>query len=232
MWTDLYYDEVMDGYNFVMNSIKYGIIAATATKGEGKIVFDYSHGQMSSSGTVMALDQGLRTALFLKGYETYWAMGGINSTILADAVAFIAGSIYGANNGYLQAEIDAIAAWFNYGRNFMWIGYDSDYTSPPDAGQFNNDNMTLILEAVGSHVYGEPAAIEDPVSSAGSGYRAIANVTSDDPFVADIVNDVTRVMMHGPTLLYGMNGTEAVALKQLTYPMSTQFSTMVQTPQL
>jgi hypothetical protein len=203
MWTDLYYGVVMDGYNFVKNTVKYGILAATAVRGEGKIVFDYSHGQMSTSSAVVSLDQGLRTALFLKGYTTYWAMGGINATILADAVAFIAGSIYGAGNGYLAAEITAISEWFNAGRKFMWIGYDSDYTSAPDAGQWNNDNMTLILEAVHSHVYAEPAAIEDPVSSAASGYRAIANETSGDAFVADMVKGVTKVMMHGPTLLLG-----------------------------
>ena len=95
----------------------------------------------------------------------------------------------------------------------MWIGYDSDYTSAPDAGQMNNDNMTLILEEVGSQVFGEPAAIEDPVSSCGSGYRAIANTTSDDAFVADLVVGVTQVMMHGPTLLYGVNGTGSFDLE-------------------
>ncbi|MHA1613427.1 MAG: hypothetical protein ACTSYJ_01170 [Candidatus Thorarchaeota archaeon] len=213
MFTDLYYNVTMDGNNFVKNTLKYGVFAATATQGEGKIVFDYSHGQKSSSGTVAALDAGLRTALFLKGYDTYWALGGINATILEDAVAFIAGSIYGAGNAYLAAEITAIGDWFNAGNKFMWIGYDSDYTSAPDQGQFNNDNMTLILEEVGSQVFGEPAAIEDPVSSCGSGYRAIANTTSDDAFVADLVVGVTQVMMHGPTLLYGVNGTGAFDLE-------------------
>lgn len=179
--------------------------AATTPTDMGKIVFDYSHGQESTSSAVVSLDAFLEANLTAMGYEVVWARGGINATILTGAVAFIAGSIYGAGNGYLAAEITAISEWFNAGRKFMWIGYDSDYTSAPDAGQWNNDNMTLILEAVRSHVYAEPAAIEDPVSSCASGYRAIANKTSGDAFVADMVEGVTKVMMHGPTLLLGSN---------------------------
>jgi hypothetical protein len=205
-----YYNVPLDGYNLVLNGIKYGILHATAAQGEGKIVFDYSHGQESTNGDVIAFDEGLRTALFLKGYETVWARGGINTTVLTDAVAFIAGSIYGAGNGYLAAEVTAIADWYNAGRKFMWIGYDSDYTSAPDAGQWNNNNMTLILDAVGSHIYGEPTAVEDPVSNAGAAYRPVANTTSTDPFVADIVNGVTAVLMHGPTCLYWADGNSTL----------------------
>ncbi len=183
----------------------------------GKIVFDYSHGQESSSGTVAALDAFLEANLTAMGFDVVWARGGINATILADAVAFVAGSIYGASNGYLAAEITAIEEWFNAGNKFMWIGYDSDFTSAPDQGQWNNDNMTLILDEVGSQVYGEPAAIEDPVSSCGSGYRVIANTTSDDAFVADLVVGVTQVMMHGPTLLYGVNTTGSFDLETNTF---------------
>ena len=202
-----FYNVPLDGYNLVLNCIKYGVLHATSAQGEGKIVFDYSHGQESTNSDVVSFDKGLRTSLFLKGYTTYWAKGGINATILSDAVAFIAGSIYGAGNGYLAAEVTAISDWFNAGRKFMWIGYDSDYTSAPDAGQWNNDNMTLLLDAVGSHIYGEPTAVEDPVSNAGAGYRPVANTTSTNPFVADIVAGVTAVLMHGPTCLYWANGT-------------------------
>jgi hypothetical protein len=202
-----YYNVPLDGYNLVLQGIKFGIIHATSAQGEGKIVFDYSHGQESSNSEVVHHDKGLRTSLFLKGYTTYWARGGINSTILADAVGFIAGSIYGAGNGYLAAEVTAISDWYNEGRKFMWIGYDSDYTSAPDAGQWNNDNMTLILDAIGSHIYGEPTAVEDPVSNAGAGYRPVANTTSDNAFVADIVEGVSAVLMHGPTCLYWANGS-------------------------
>jgi len=207
MYSSEYKNVTLDGYNLVLNAIEFGVLAALSDPGEGKIVFDYSHGQAPGYSGVQRLDGILRATLFLKGYTTYWAYGGINSTILADAVGFIAGAIYGAGNNYLAAEVTAIADWFNEGRKFMWIGYDSDYTSAPDAGQWNNDNMTMILEAVGSNIYGEPSAIEDPVSNCASAYRAVANTTSADAYVAAIGVGVSNVLLHGPTLIYSANGT-------------------------
>ncbi len=183
----------------------YASIPAAVSR--GTIVFDYSHGQETSYAPVVLLDSFLEGNLTEMGYDVVWARGGINTTILTGAVGFIAGSMYGATNGYLAAEVTAIADWFNAGNKFMWIGYDSDYTSLPDASQLNNDNMTLILEAVGSHVYGEPTAVEDPVSNAGgSAYRVIANTTTDNPDLQAFVEGVSAVLMHGPTLLYGTDG--------------------------
>jgi hypothetical protein len=108
--------------------------ATPAATSLGKIVFDYSHGQESGSGTVQALDAMLEANLTAMGFDVVWARGGINATILTGAVGFVAGSIYGASNGYLAAEVTAIANWYNAGNKFMWIGYDSDYTSAPDSG--------------------------------------------------------------------------------------------------
>ncbi|MHA1494203.1 MAG: hypothetical protein ACTSRQ_09305 [Candidatus Thorarchaeota archaeon] len=160
MYSSEYKNVTLDGYNLVLNCIEFGILAALEDTGPGgKIVFDYSHGQAPTDSGVQRLDGILKATLFLKGYTTYWAYGGINSTILADAVGFIAGAIYGAGNGYLAAEVTAIGDWFNEGRKFMWIGYDSDYTKAPDAGQWNNDNMTMLLEAVGSHIYGSDPSL-------------------------------------------------------------------------
>jgi hypothetical protein len=205
MNTDVYYGVVMTGYRLVYQAIHYGVMHATNTQNHETIVFDYTHGQYS--GTVKYLDLRLRTELFLLGYTTIWALGGINSTILADADGFIAGSIYGAANGYLTAEISAIGDWYNTGGKFMWIGYDSDY----GGYVYISDNMTAILEAAGSHVYGEPTSVEDPVSNCASPYRAVANGTSSDPYVASIVKDVSHVMMHGPTLVYGSNNATPAA---------------------
>ncbi len=194
--------------------------ATPAAESLGKIVFDYSHGQESSTSDVVIADAFLEANLTAMGYEVVWARGGINATILSDAVGFVAGSIYGAGNGYLAAEVTAIADWYNAGHKFMWIGYDSDYTSAPDAGQWNNDNMTLLLNAVGSHVYGEPTAIEDPVSNAGAGYRPVANTTTTNPDLGAIVEGVTAVLMHGPTCLFwsdGHYGTSPAALEGATF---------------
>ncbi len=186
--------------------------------GTGTIVFDYSHGQYSSflAGNV---DLDLKNDLIDLGYTVVWAMGGINASILEDAVGYVAGSQYGETTGYTADEYTAIANWFNAGNKFMWVGYDSDYD-----GNSVITNMTAMLEGVGSHVYGEPLSVEDPESNCASGYRAVANETSDDEFVADIVADVDAVLMHGPTLLYGMEsgflwgaGTP-VALETVTIP--------------
>mgnify|MGYP003572071994 FL=1 len=202
-------------------TIPTAIQAASTPAGfaTGTIVFDYSHGQAPSDSGVQALDASLAGNLTEMGYDVVWAKGGINATILTGAVAFIAGSIYGAGNGYLAAEVTAISDWFNAGNKFMWIGYDSDYTSAPDSGQWNNDNMTMILEAVGSHIYGEPSAIEDPISNCASAYRAVANTSSAIDDLEVFTDGVTNVLLHGPTLLYGADGdstTNPVALETET----------------
>ena len=188
-----------------------------------KVVFDYSHGQFSTK-LYNTTDQQLAENLTALGYSVVWAYGGINDTILSDAVGLVLGSVYGEANAYAQSEIQAIADWFNQGKRFLWVGCDSDYS-----GAYINDNMTAILEAVGSHVYPEPTSIEDPVSNCGAGYRPVANKTSDDAYVADIVEGTTKVLMHGPTLLYGSDSdtpgenVSAVALETTTidnvYPL-------------
>jgi hypothetical protein len=80
--------------------------------------------------------------------------------------------------------------------------------------------MSLILDAVGSHVYPEAISISDAYSNCNASYRVVANGTSDDAFVADIVAGVDQVLMHGPTSLYGSTsgaeGTDVVALENTT----------------
>jgi len=163
------------------------------------IVFDYSHGQYS--GSVEYIDEYLEGNLTALGFTVVWAYGGLNDSILEDADALVIGGIYG-DNGFTAAEVTAVGDWFNAGSKFLWVGGDSDYD-----GTYITSNMTLILEEVGSHVYHEPTAIEDPISNCASGYRAVANGTSDDAFVAGIVAGVDAVLMHGPTMLYGSNST-------------------------
>ena len=194
-------------------------VAAQTTTG-GIIVFDYTHGQYS--GSVAWIDEFLDANLTAMGYECVWAYGGINASVLENATGLVMGSVYGSG-AYSSAEITAITNWYNAGSKFLWVGYDSDYD-----GEVVNDNMTLVLDAVGSHIYGEPTAVEDDVSNCGSGYRAVANGTSTDPYVADIVAGVDNVLMHGPTLVYGATdaepfGSNTVALENTTvanvYPL-------------
>jgi ABC-type transport system substrate-binding protein len=198
------------------------VIVTVVPGGSGKIVFDYSHGQYKQL-LVDSTDLFIARNLTEMGFEVVWALGGINSSILADATGFVAGSIFGQLNGYSVDEVSAIADWFNAGDRFMWVGYDSDYNGL----EYVNDNMTAILEGVGSHVYGEPTSVEDPESNCGAAYRCVANRTSNDSHISSIVNSVETVLMHGPTLLYGstsgFEGTDSVALETTTitdvYPL-------------
>ncbi|MGV9170882.1 MAG: hypothetical protein ACOC38_13225 [Promethearchaeia archaeon] len=184
----------------------------------GKIVFDYSHGQYSSyvagNETHPGADWWLRHNLTDMGYEVVWAFGGLNDSLLSDADALMVSSIYGEQEGFAQSEVDAVAEWFNAGNKFLWVGADSDY----GGASYINANMSWVLEEVGSHVYPEPTSIEDPESNCEASYRVVANETSDDPYVEDIVDGVSAVLMHGPTCLYGSTsataGEDAVALEE------------------
>lgn len=91
-----------------------------------------------------------------------------------------------------------------------------------------NANASLVLEAVGSHVYPESISVSDPHSNAQASYRVVSNGTSDAAFVADLVEGVDNVLMHGPTDLYGSTsataGADAVRLENNTienvYPVT------------
>jgi hypothetical protein len=185
-------------------------------QGEGKILFDYSHGAYKSAA--YHVDQRLYTSLFLMGYEVVEVYGGLNTTILADAAGLVLPKVWGVGAQYLASEITAVGDWFNAGNKFLWVGGESDFDES-SGGQSVLDNQTAMLEAVGSHVYHEPTAVQDAVSYAGAPYRPVANVTGTDPFVAEIVNGVDAVFVHSPTLIYGSDsatpgeGVSPVALE-------------------
>lgn len=177
------------------------------------VVLDMSHGQYKSS-IWETEDAWLEANLTEMGYDVVWAMGGLNSTVLADADAVIIGSPYG--DPFTTSEVNAVADWYGTGK-FLWVATDSDYD-----GTAINHNVTLILEAVNSHVYGEEGDIKDLESNAGGDYRPVANVTTTEAHLADIVDGVTKVLCHGPTCLVGStSGTfdsGIVALETETVP--------------
>ena len=167
----------------------------------GKIVFDYSHGQYR--GEVAQLDTSLGNDLAQLGYEVVWARGGLNQTILDNAVGLVIGSINGIP--FSTSEISTISYWFNQGNKFLWVGCDSDFED-----ELIYENMIEVLNTVGSHVYPEPTSIEDPVSNCGTSYRVVATEVGTDGLVQDFVSDTDHVLMHGPTCLYGsMSGQSA-----------------------
>jgi hypothetical protein len=203
----------LDGYNLVLQTIEWGIRMADY---KGKVVFDMSHGQYEDY-IFDSFDTWMERNLTLMGYEVVFAFGGINASVLAGADALLVGSInHEASSGvtpFAQAEYDAIEDWYELGHKFLWVSADSDF----GGGAWKTANVTPILSAVGSHIYPEPTTISDGESFAGASYRPVANITSDDAFVADLVADVTHVLVHSPTLIYGStsatDGADAVDLE-------------------
>lgn len=179
------------------------------------IVIDMTHGQYSSY-VFGEEDTWLENNLTAMGYDVVFAYGGLNDTILADADGLLVGAIYGTSNGFTNQEVTDVADWFNAGGKFMWVGSDSDYAGYA----YINANSSLILDAVGSHVYPEAISISDAISNCNASYRVVANKTSTNAFVANIVDGVDAVLMHGPTSLYGSTsgaeGTDVVALETTT----------------
>ncbi|MFW9847733.1 MAG: hypothetical protein ACFFF4_01250 [Candidatus Thorarchaeota archaeon] len=163
------------------------------------IVFDYSHGQDYRFSEINQTEVKLRENLTEMGYNIIWARGGLNSTILDSAVGLLVGSIFG-DVGFSEYEINVIADWFNGGRKFLWVGSDNDFL-----GTAINDNMSLILESVSSHVYPENLQVDDLVYTCepGFGYRMYTPLVGNDSYIENIVDGVENVLMHGPTILYG-----------------------------
>jgi hypothetical protein len=213
MTTQEYYTVPLNGYKLVYQAFDFGMEKAAGSL----IVFDMSHGEYKD--TIFAHeDARLEGNLTAMGYQVVWAWGGINDTLLARARGLVLGAIYGTTNGFTGAEVTAISTWFNAGHKFLWVGSDSDYAGYA----YINGNSSMILDAVGSHVYPEAISISDAYSNCNSSYRVVANSTSTNPFVADIVDGVDAVLMHGPTSLYGSTsgaeGTTVVALENTTIP--------------
>jgi hypothetical protein len=218
MSSDVYYDVPLQGFAFVIQTIDFGMEKAAGSL----IVFDMSHGQYSEY-VFSEEDTWLADNLTDLGYQVLWAWGGLNDTVLARARGLIVGAIYGTTNGFAAAEVTAIREWFGEGNKFLWIGSDSDY----GGYAYINNNASVILEEVGSHVYPEAISVSDAYSNCNASYRVVANGTSTDAFVADIVDGVDQILMHGPTAVYGSTsataGVDAVPLENTTienvYPL-------------
>ncbi|MFW9793853.1 MAG: hypothetical protein ACFFEE_06120 [Candidatus Thorarchaeota archaeon] len=211
MFTTEYYDVALNGDVLVMQTIDWGMEKAAGAL----IVIDMSHGQYSSY-VFGEEDTWLAGNLTEMGYQVIFANGGLNDTILARARGLLIGGMYGVTAGFTAAEITAVGDWFDEGKKFLWVGSDSDYSGYA----YINNNMSLILDEVGSHVYPEAISISDAHSNCNASYRVVANGTSTDPFVADIVEGVDAVLMHGPTSLYGSSsgsmGDDVVTLENTT----------------
>lgn len=153
----------------------------------------------------------------------------LNATVLSGADALILAGPYGPATGIEEFNatnapgfFQTIWNWWNGtaggvgGGKFLWVGSDSDY----GGRDWIAGNASLVLETVGSHLRHEPTSIEDPISNCQASYRVVPNVTVTTGDAATITAGITHgALFHGPTLLYGVNGTgHDVALHNNSIP--------------
>ena len=127
-----------------------------------------------------------------------------------------------AITNFTMAQAQAVRTWFldtSIGHKFLWSSSDSSYTYAGYADAYRSNNASMILEELDSVLRYEPSSVEDPDYNTGGGaYRPILNTTGTDPEIAPCVENVTAVLAHSPTLLYGLDGTTPVALETTTLP--------------
>jgi hypothetical protein len=127
-----------------------------------------------------------------------------------------------AITNFTMAQAQAVRDWFlntSIGHKFLWSSADSAFTIAGLEESYRPNNASMILEVLGSVLRYEPTSVEDPDYNTGGGpYRPILNTTGTDPEIASCVENVTAVLAHSPTLLYGLDGTTPVALEDTTLP--------------
>jgi len=189
-------------YEYTLIIIGYGVNATDTVmvhvveEFAGTILIDYSHGQYTDS-RYERYDIPLFNGLMALGYNVQFAFDGLTPSVLDGADALIFGSTYYGVVTY--DEWLAVQTWWNSGDRFIWVAGDADYPNYEI-----NGNSTYLLEAIGSNLYTEWTSVEDLESNvADAVYRVIANTTSTDPFVSEIIDGVSSVFFHGPTCVYG-----------------------------
>ena len=157
------------------------------------------------------LDKQLRAAV---GNETFveWRIvtGELTRADLEGATMLIA-ILCDYTQEYTDSELAAIADWFDEGEKALWVAGDSDYG---DDGPPRQANANRLLEAVGSKLRIESAAVEDPVSNAGKPYRVLGLSEKCDPEVSFLVGGDTRALFHGPAPIVCYVGGEYVRLEE------------------
>ena len=123
-------------------------------------------------------------------------------------------------SNFTMAQAEAVRDWFldtTTGHHFLWASGDACFTYAGYWDAYRANNASMILEVLGSKLRYEPTAVEDPdYNTGGASYRPILNTTSDDPVIANCTEGISDVIAHGPTLLYGLDGTTPVALEDTT----------------
>jgi hypothetical protein len=167
------------------------------------------------------------TWLEAQGHTVIHANTGINDTILTGADALLLGPFYGPQGGIDELNSTNAPAFFNPiktwwesgGGKLIWVSGDNDYVA--DWVPFN---CSKILEEIGSVLRFEPAeAQERPTGFAGwddgnKYYRCVPNTTADNAISQRFMEGVNLTLFHGPTVVYGLDGTTPVQLQTTTLP--------------
>ncbi|MFX1576204.1 MAG: hypothetical protein ACFFCF_03420 [Promethearchaeota archaeon] len=183
--------------------------------GTGTILFITGYGM----GTTLL--SNLTEDLVALGYTVMNATT-VNSSILATVDGLVMASPYGSegiegfNATNAPAVRTAIKTWFDTGSKFLWLSGDSDYAGDV----WHNQNITAILQNIGSRLRLEMNSIEDPQSNCASAYRVAANETVSNT-VADVINTgiTDPILFHGPSCVYALDPSDTpVALENVTVP--------------
>ncbi|MHA1868539.1 MAG: hypothetical protein ACTSVB_06380 [Candidatus Heimdallarchaeaceae archaeon] len=113
---------------------------------------------------------------------------------------------------YTSDEMTIIKTWFANADKLLWIAGDSDY-----AGQFiSHKSINPLLEFLDSKLRLDSGAVSDLYSNDGTGYRVIATNPGTGT-IGSVVNEgVERLLLHGPTAVYGMENGDFVDLRTET----------------
>ncbi len=165
------------------------------------VTFDNSH-TPSAGQTAINLEGNLTAA-----GSTFHTIDGVFS-IPADTNVLL---IPCSNSTYTTDELNIINNWFTSdGARLLWVTGDSDY-----AGYFNNAPSNDILTRVGSKLRISADSVYDAVYNDNASYRvAVQTPISDGDLNSIFTNNVSSVIMHGPTSVLGYQSGAVVDLNE------------------
>ncbi|MHA1304071.1 MAG: hypothetical protein ACTSQE_06045 [Candidatus Heimdallarchaeaceae archaeon] len=117
--------------------------------------------------------------------------------------------IPGSRINYSTSDMSVIQSWFEQPDKLLWVAGDSDYS-----GLFlSHVSLNPLLEYLGSQLRLDSGAVSDLESNDGTGYRVIATKPGNGPIGSKVNEDVHRLLLHGPTAIYGVQDGNPVDLR-------------------
>ncbi|MHA2099110.1 MAG: right-handed parallel beta-helix repeat-containing protein [Candidatus Kariarchaeaceae archaeon] len=112
-------------------------------------------------------------------------------------------------------ELNAIYNWYNeVGPRLLWVSGDSDVND-----EFASDANNGILDRIGSKLRLSTDTVEDYTNNDGAFYRVVAQTpVSDGNINSMLTNNVSSIIMHGPTSVLGYDNSAVVDLSTTSLP--------------